>query len=223
VSLNPYLPPQVVPASAPWCAVARRGATLVVACEAARSIAWRLNSAMAIVHRGWPDPTYSNRVIRVLGAAGMIWGACRLTDISVPLHARLRTVTRALTVVGLAAHGARLLLALAGTMETVSEPTTILVDALAMAACGASGAHLLRRDHQPGWARSAYACSVLYLLASSLRVLVLVSAGNVSVKNATALLSLVMVILGFWAWAIASRLGSTPSPDAADRHRDKSA
>jgi hypothetical protein len=173
-------------------------------------VGWRLNRTLASVVDAWPDPTLGNRVIRLIGAAGVLWGVWGLTREPVPLSPALRLTTRLLAVACLAGSSARLLLLAAiGTNEWVSEPASTLVDGLAMVGCGACCVRLLRSMGDRGWARSAWACSVAYLLATALRVIALVRAAGDGTGNGWAL-SLAMLTLGVWAWVIASRLRVAP-------------
>jgi len=211
LTVNPYAPPRAAaPGStsvAPWRLLAWRGAAIVVACEAARSVGWRLSLGLAQWMGGWSGAFVVSRVIKLIGAAAVLWGAWVLTREPVPASPPLRAATRLLVIASVAGSAARLLLAAAGIIEYVSEPVSMGVDALAMVACAACCAHLLRSVDDPRGAHSAWVCSAVYVVATALRALVLVLERW---NGASGLISFAMIALGVWGWRIASRLRARP-------------
>jgi hypothetical protein len=192
---------------------ARSGAFLVLLGEAGRSLLWRLNAAIGFVYPSWPDTTVPNRIIKLLGALVVVWGAWRLTRDGVGAFARI--VTRVLVVVALGGHVARLVLALMDVTASASEPATTLVDALALSACALCVVPVLRAGATRGWAVAAMLLAAAYLVASIASALVFLATAPgvygspVGGRVLRGAISLSFIALGGLAAAVAARVPAT--------------
>jgi hypothetical protein len=229
---NPYVAPALVEQSAASTSAApvRRDAFVVLLAEASRSILWRLNSALYFIS-GWPDPRVSNRVIKLLGAVVVFWGAWRLA--AVPSHSLVRPVVRAVVAISVGGHAARLLLVDSGGGGLPLEAATNLVDAVALSACALCLVPLLRATAGRGWASSAAILATAYLLVSVFGAVDLlrpsewldmdasvaaarrhdaVGLARLSVTTPRAFVSLALWGLATWACVIAAHLPSKAPP-----------
>jgi hypothetical protein len=188
----------------------RSGALMVLLGEAGRSLLWRMNSAIALLYRSWPDSTIPNRVIKLLGAAVVLWGAWRLTGERFPTSGRV--ATRILAAVAFGGNVARLVFALMGAAAVAAEPATMLIDALAVSACVLCVVPTLGDAGMRGWAVSASLLAGVYLAVSAVSAFVVLATGEGAHIGAASgalvrgLISMTMLALCAWAIAIASRL-----------------
>jgi hypothetical protein len=211
---DPYAPPGAAASRAmpalPRSPV-RTGAFVVLLGEASRSILWRLNGAIGLAYPGWPDATVPNRVIKLLGAVVVAWGAWLLTRERVPAFARV--ATRTLVAMALVGHFARLVFALVDVTAFASEPATMIVDAVALSACVLCTVPALRVAAGGRWARSGVLLAVAYLAVSVASAsLLLASASPMAHVGGAGLrgaISLAMVALGGWGVMIAAHLPRT--------------
>jgi hypothetical protein len=208
---DPYAAPAALGdrASTGSSSPARSGAFLVLAGEAGRSVLWRLNATLALLYRRWPDPTVPNRIIKLLGALLVVWGAWRLTR--EPVRSFVRVATRVLVAIALGGHVARLFLAAMGATAFASEPVTTVVDAAAISACALCVVPVLRAGGRRGWAVGAILLAAAYLLACTLSVVVLLATregwhAGLASSATRGVLSLVMLGLAVSAAAILARI-----------------
>lgn len=210
---DPYAAPgAVASAAAPDArrSSARSGAFLVLLGEAGRSLLWRLNAGIGLAYPSWPDTTIPNRVIKLLGALLVLWGAWRLTREGVSSFARI--ATRVLVAVALGGHVARLALALVDVTASASEPAMTFVDGVALSACALCVVPVLRTVPTRGWALVAILLAAAYLLVSTASALVLVAlapgvhGGPVGGSVLRGVISLSFLALGGLAAGVAARL-----------------
>jgi hypothetical protein len=215
---DPYAAPGAVGSVAPpgrGLSLSRGGALLVLCGEAGRSLLWRLNAGIGLVYRSWPDTTVPNRVIKLLGALLVLWGAWRLTREGVSAFARV--ATRVLAAIAVGGHVARLVFALTDVSAFASEPAMIFVDALAVSACALCVVPAFRAGPTRGAAAGAILLAAAYFVASTSSALLLLATGrgvHFNLGSDTVLrsaISLSLLAIGAWAAVLVSRLPRGPT------------
>jgi len=210
---DPYAAPgAVASATAPGArrSSARSGALLVLSGEVGRSLLWRLNAGIGLAVRSWPDTTVPSRVIKLLGALLVLWGAWRLTREGVSASARV--ATRVLVAVALGGHVARLVLALMDVTAFASEPAMTFVDALAVSACALCVVPVLRAGSTRGAAVGAVLLAVAYFVTSTASALLLLAGehgGLGSDRVLRGVVSLSFLVLAGWAAGVVARVPPT--------------